>query len=139
MPIAPTQIVSFFLEKYYILHSAVLPLTNMLRLCQITPKFWSRCRMVAIFAGWLARVGFRLQNETLFATLCGYVGRGQQGEIERIHPPPTNRKNRLKSFCEVGYANFKPNVLKNIYRLCNVKRLEKDIKSRCNPHFLQNA
>jgi len=28
---------------------------------------------------------------------------------------------------------------KNIYRLCNVKRLHQDIKSRCNPHFLQNA
>jgi len=45
-----------------------------------------------------------------FTTLCGYVGRGQQGQIERIHPPPTNCKNRLKSFCEVGYANFRPNV-----------------------------
>jgi len=43
-------------------------------------------------------------------TLCGYVRRGQQEEIERIHPPPTISKNRLKSFCEVGYANFRPNV-----------------------------
>jgi len=34
----------------------------------------------------------------------------QQGEIERIHPPPANSKNRLKSFFEVGYANFRPNV-----------------------------
>jgi len=34
----------------------------------------------------------------------------QQGEIERIHPPPTDSKNRLKSFREVGYANFRPNV-----------------------------
>jgi len=34
----------------------------------------------------------------------------QQGEIERIHPPPTSTINRLKSFCEVGYANFRPNV-----------------------------
>jgi len=31
-------------------------------------------------------------------------------EIERIHPPPTNSKYRLKLFCEVGYANFRPNV-----------------------------
>jgi len=31
------------------------------------------------------------------------------------------------------------NVQKNIYRLCNVKQLEQDIKSRCNPHFLLNA
>jgi len=30
--------------------------------------------------------------------------------VERIHPPPTNSKNMLKSFCEVGYANFMPNV-----------------------------
>jgi len=35
---------------------------------------------------------------------------GQQGEIERIHPPPTNSKNILKSFREVGYANFRLNV-----------------------------
>ena len=45
-----------------------------------------------------------------FTNLCRYVGRGQQGEIERIHPPPTNSKNRLKSFFEVGHANFRPNV-----------------------------
>ena len=32
-------------------------------------------------------------------------------EIERtVHPPPAKSKNRLKSFCEVGYANFRPNV-----------------------------
>ena len=30
--------------------------------------------------------------------------------MERIHPPSTNSKNRLKSFCEVGYASFRPNV-----------------------------
>ena len=34
-------IVSFFLEKHYIPHSAV-SMTNMLRLCQIMPMFWSR-------------------------------------------------------------------------------------------------
>jgi len=45
-----------------------------------------------------------------FTTLCGYVDRDQRGEIERIHPPPTNSKNRLKSFCEVGYAKFRRNV-----------------------------
>ena len=37
-----------------------------------------------------------------------YAG-AKQGEIERIHLPPTNSKNKLKSFCEVGYANFRPN------------------------------
>jgi len=26
-----------------------------------------------------------------------------------MRPPPTNSKNRLKSFCEVGYANLRPN------------------------------
>jgi len=31
------------------------------------------------------------------------------------------------------------NVQENIYRLCNFKRLEQDIKSPCNPHFLWNA
>ena len=39
------------------------------------------------------------------------MGRGQQAEIERtVHPPPASSKNRLKSFSEVGYANFRPNV-----------------------------
>ena len=45
-----------------------------------------------------------------FATLCGYVGRGQQVEIERKHPQHINSKIRLKSFGEVDYANFRPNV-----------------------------
>jgi len=27
-----------------------------------------------------------------------------------MHSPHTNSKYRLKSFCEVGYANFRPNV-----------------------------
>jgi len=33
-------IVSFFLDKHHIPHSAVLSLTNLLRLCQIMPMFW---------------------------------------------------------------------------------------------------
>ena len=48
-----------------------------------------------------------------FTTLCGYVCTEQQGQIERIHPQriqPTSTKNRLISFCEVGYDNFRPNV-----------------------------
>jgi len=45
-----------------------------------------------------------------FTILCGYVCRGQPGKIERIRPPPTNSKYRVKLFCEVGYANFRPNV-----------------------------
>ena len=67
-----------------------------------------------------ARAGFGLVISILgrvqaskrgpFTTLYRYVGRSQQGEIERIRPPPTNSKNRLKSFCKVGYANFRPNV-----------------------------
>jgi len=40
-----------------------------------------------------------------------HVCRGQQGKIERIHPPPTNSKYRVKSFCEVGYTSFSPNVI----------------------------
>ena len=39
-----------------------------------------------------------------------WVCRGQQGKIEKIHPPPTNSKYKVKSFCEVGHANFRPNV-----------------------------
>jgi len=27
-----------------------------------------------------------------------------------MHPPPTNSKYRLKSVCEVAYANFRPHV-----------------------------
>jgi len=27
-----------------------------------------------------------------------------------MHPPSTNSKKRLKSFCEVGYANYRLNV-----------------------------
>jgi len=60
------------------------------------PGFRNKCR---------ARAGFGLATSGLdrvqvskwgpFTTLCGYVCRGQQGEIERIHPPPTNSKNRL--------------------------------------------
>jgi len=45
-----------------------------------------------------------------FTTVCGCVCRGQQEEIERIRPPHNNNKNRLKSLCEVGYANFRPNA-----------------------------
>jgi len=75
------------------------------------PGYKNKCR---------ARVGFGLMISgsgrvkaskwVPFTTLCGYVCRGQQGEIERMHPLPTNSKNRLKSFCEVGYAKFRPNV-----------------------------
>jgi len=28
-----------------------------------------------------------------------------------MRSPPTNNENRLKSFCKVGYANFRPNVI----------------------------
>jgi len=71
----------------------------------------SKCRALAGFGLVISGSG-RVQASKWgpFTTLCGYVCRGQQGEIERIHPPPTNSKKRLKSFCEVGYANFRPNV-----------------------------
>jgi len=42
--------------------------------------------------------------QKLHSRLDGYVCRGRQMEIERIHPPPISCKNRLKSFCEVGYT-----------------------------------
>ena len=41
------MLVSFFLEKHYVPHSAVLSFTNMLRLCQIIPMLW--VKVVAIF------------------------------------------------------------------------------------------
>ena len=41
------MLVSFFLEKHYIPHSAVSSLTNLLRLCQIIPMLW--VKVVAIF------------------------------------------------------------------------------------------
>jgi len=73
--------------------------------------FKNKCRARAMFR--LVHSGYgRVQASKWgsFITLRGYVCRGQQGEIERINPPSTNSKNRLKSFCEVGYANFRPNV-----------------------------
>jgi len=62
-----------------------------------------------------ARVGFGLGPRLGFKMrpFCNSVYVCKQGptrRIERIHPPPTNSKNRLKSFCEVGYATFRPNI-----------------------------
>jgi len=75
------------------------------------PGYKNKCRARAGFELMISGSG-RVQASKWgpFTTLCGYVCRGQQGEIERIHPLPTNSKNRLKSFCEVGYVKFKPNV-----------------------------
>ena len=72
--------------------------------------FKSKCRVRAVF-GLVISVSVRVQASKRgpLTTLCWYVCRGQQGLIERIRLPPTNSKNRLKSFCEVGYANFRPN------------------------------
>ena len=49
--------------------------------------------------------GFKIKCRTLLQICVGMylLCRVQQGEIERIHPSPTNSKYRLKSFCE---ANF---------------------------------
>jgi len=49
---------------------------------------------------------------------CGYVCKGRQGEMERIHPPPTNTKTDWISFCEVGYVNFWPNFFATSKRCC---------------------
>jgi len=38
-----------------------------------------------------------------------YAG-GNKRRLKGVHPPPTDSKNRLKSFREVGYANFRPNA-----------------------------
>jgi len=37
--------------------------------------------------------------------------------MERIHSPPTISENRLKSFCEVGYTSFQPNVFAAVERI----------------------
>ena len=50
MPIAPSWIVSWLFLFFLRLYSAELSLTNMLRLCQIMPMFWSKCKVVAIFS-----------------------------------------------------------------------------------------
>ena len=74
--------------------------------------FKNKCR-VKPGSGLLFRVpaGFRLKNEALLRLfVCVYACRGQQGEIEWMHPPPTNSKYRLKLFFEINYANFRPNV-----------------------------
>ena len=70
------------------------------------PGFKNKCR---------ARAGFRFVISVLdrvqaskwspFTTLCVSICKGHQREIERIRPPPTNSKNRLKSFCEVSYVS----------------------------------
>ena len=54
--------------------------------------------------------GFKMRPFYNSAWVCMQL-RVQQGAIERIYPPLTNSKYILKSFCEVGYANFRPNVL----------------------------
>jgi len=51
--------------------------------------------------------GNRLGNQKLHCRwVCGYVCRGRQGEMKRIHPPPTSSKTRWKSFCEVDHTKF---------------------------------
>jgi len=51
--------------------------------------------------------GFKLKPYYNSVWVCR---QGQQGDVERIRPPPINSKNRLKSFCKVDYANFRPNI-----------------------------
>ena len=41
-----------------------------------------------------------------FTTLCGYVCRGQQGKIEKIHPPPTNSKIEWNHFVLQAILDF---------------------------------
>ena len=67
--------------------------------------FKNKCRAGAVFGLVISGSG-RVQASKWgpFTTLCGYVCRGQQREIERRPPSPTNSTNKLKSFCEVGYT-----------------------------------
>ena len=54
-----------------------------------------------------------------FTTLCVYVCKGHQREIERLRPPPTNSKNRLKSFFEIGYVSvFQPFCCSGTFSKC---------------------
>jgi len=55
-------------------------------------------------------VSRQLGMQELHCRSDSYVCRRRQGEIERIHPPPTSSKNRLKSVCDIGYANLRPNL-----------------------------
>jgi len=76
-----------------------------------TSGYKNKCRARAGFGLMISGSGRVQASKTgPFTTLCGYVCRGQQGEIGRIHPLPTNSKNRLKSICEVCYAKLRPNV-----------------------------
>ena len=99
-------------QRFLLLRSCAYLETPLVNLT-FRPKtgFRNKCRARAGFGLVISGSG-RVQARKWgpFTNLCGYVGRGQQGEIERIHPPPTNSKNRLKSFCEVGFADFRPNV-----------------------------
>ena len=61
-----------------------------------------------------------------FTILCVYVCKGHQREIERIRPPPTNSKNRLKSFCEVGYVSV-------FQRFCCSGTFSKCLRCSCDP------
>jgi len=88
--------------------------------------------------------------QKLICRLDGYVCRGQQGEIERMHPTPSKRIPMeisvgvgLQTWCAVALKRFAAftksgNVQeKYIYRLRNVEQLEKDFKSRCKPHLIK--
>ena len=63
-------------------------------------KCWSQ-------GGFGLDLGFKMRPFCNSVWIC--MQRATSG-MERVHPPPTNSKYRLKSFCEVGYANFRPNV-----------------------------
>ena len=99
MPIAPTQIVSFFLEKHYIPHSAVLPVTNMLRLCQIMPMFWSRCRVVAIF-GLINRVSVTTPARNVFC--CSAVAHILTPSVYLAFGPKSGFKNKCRARAGFG-------------------------------------
>ena len=74
--------------------------------CRPKPDFKNKCRARAGF-GLRPGSGFKMRH---FSNSVWVYMQGQQGEMERIHPPLTKSKNRLKSFCEAGYASFRSNV-----------------------------
>jgi len=79
-------------------YSAVVHILTLSVNLTFRPKsgFKNKCRARDGFGFVISGSGrVQVSKWGLFKTLCGCVCRGQQGKVERIHPPPTNIKNRL--------------------------------------------
>jgi len=66
--------------------------------------FKNKCRGRAGFGP-----GFKMRPFSNSVWVCRQ-GPARGGWKDTSSAPPTNNKNVLKSFCEVGYANFRPNA-----------------------------